>query len=130
VAGLDSETLAPAADYAADEVLRDGGSIHIRAIRPDDRERLREHFHGLSEKSIYFRFFGLKRSLNDAELTRLTNLDFVDHVALAATLRDDRGERFIGVARYIRCPDRSRAEVAFAVLDEHQGRGIGKKKKK
>jgi acyl-CoA synthetase (NDP forming)/RimJ/RimL family protein N-acetyltransferase len=125
VAGLDSETLAPAADYAADEVLRDGGSIHIRAIRPDDRERLREHFHGLSEKSIYFRFFGLKRSLNDAELTRLTNLDFVDHVALAATLRDDRGERFIGVARYIRCPDRSRAEVAFAVLDEHQGRGIG-----
>jgi acyl-CoA synthetase (NDP forming)/RimJ/RimL family protein N-acetyltransferase len=125
VAGLDSEVLTPAAGYAADEVLRDGGSIHIRAVRPDDRERLREHFHGLSEKSIYFRFFGLKRSLNDAELTRLTNLDFIDHVALAATLRDDRCERFIGVARYIRCPDRTRAEVAFAVLDEHQGRGIG-----
>lgn len=125
MADLDSGALAPAAGYAADEVLRDGGSIHIRAVRPDDRARLREHFYGLSERSIYFRFFGLKRSLNDAELTRLTNLDFVDHVALAATLRDDRGERFIGVARYIRCPDRSRAEVAFAVLDEHQGRGIG-----
>ena len=122
---MESAAPEPASGYAADAVLRDGDSIHIRAIRPDDRVRLREHFHGLSEKSIYFRFFGLKRSLNEAELTRLTNLDFIDHVALAATLRDDRGERFIGVARYVRCADRKRAEVAFAVLDEHQGRGIG-----
>ena len=26
--------------YAVEEILRDGGSIHVRAIRPDDRERL------------------------------------------------------------------------------------------
>ena len=114
-----------AAKYAAEEVLRDGGSIHIRAIRPDDRQRLLEHFQGLSERSNYYRFFGLKRTMNQAELARFTQLDFVDHVALVATLGDDRGERIIGVARYIRCADRTRAEVAFAVLDEHQGRGIG-----
>ncbi len=114
-----------AAHYSAEEVLRDGGSIHVRALRPDDRERLLEHFKGLSQQSRYYRFFGLKRSMSDAELVRLTQLDFVAHVGLVATLRDATGERFIGVARYIRGNDPTHAEVSFAVLDEHQGRGIG-----
>jgi acyl-CoA synthetase (NDP forming)/RimJ/RimL family protein N-acetyltransferase len=113
-----------AAHYDADEILRDGGSIHIRAIRPDDRERLLRHFKELSEQSRYNRFFGLKRSLSDAELAQLTDLDFVNHVGLVATLWRDGEERFIGVARYLRGADSQRAEVAFAVVDEHQGRGI------
>lgn len=119
------ETITDAAHYSAEEVLRDGGSIHIRAIRPDDRERLLNHFKGLSQQSIYYRFFGLKRTLTDDELMRMTQLDFIGHVGLVATLRDGDGERFIGVARYIRNPDPTHAEVSFAVLDDHQGRGIG-----
>ncbi len=42
--------------HAADEVLRDGAAIHIRAIRPDDKERLLEHFHALGPRSVYYRF--------------------------------------------------------------------------
>src|SRR5262249_54965361 len=53
-----------------------------------------------------------------------TELDFREHVGLAATLGSGADERFIGVGRYIRS-DPNHAEVAFAVLDEHQGRGIG-----
>lgn len=114
-----------AASYSAEEILRDGGSIHIRAIRADDRERLLRHFNSLSEQSIYYRFFGVKRGLSDRELERMTAVDFVQHVCLVATLRDRDDERFIGVARYVRSTeDAGRAEVAFAVLDEHQGRGI------
>src|SRR5690242_9932938 len=112
-------------DYAVDEILRDGGSIRIRAIRPDDKVRLFEHFSGLSPQSRYQRFFGGKRTLTRDELARLTELDFDTHVGLVATLHDGREERFIGVGRYFRTGDPARAEVAFAVLDEHQGRGIG-----
>lgn len=112
-------------DYAVDEILRDGGSIRIRAIRPDDKVRLFEHFSGLSPQSRYQRFFGGKRTLSREELARLTELDFDTHVGLVATLSDGREEHFIGVGRYFRTSDPSRAEVAFAVLDEHQGRGIG-----
>ncbi|MGH8012463.1 MAG: GNAT family N-acetyltransferase [Candidatus Binataceae bacterium] len=111
--------------YSADEILRDGGSIHIRAIRPEDDALLLEHFSSLSQQSVYYRFFGIKRSLNDAELARLTQLDFDNHVAIVATLRENGRERFIGVGRYVRGTDPARAEVAFAVLDQHQGRGIG-----
>jgi RimJ/RimL family protein N-acetyltransferase len=120
----DCEALLDPANYQVDETLRDGGLTHIRAIRPDDRERLLEHFNSLSEQSVYYRFFGLKHSLSDHELIQLTQLDFVKHVGLVATLHADGHERLIAVARYIRNQDESHAEVAFAVTDAHQGRGI------
>ena len=117
--------LADPARYRVEDIARDGGSILVRAIQPSDKELLSEHFHGLSSQSIYFRFMGIKRDLTDADLKRLTEVDFRDHVGLVATLSDVGRERFIGVGRYIRQPASSRAEVAFAVIDEHQGRGIG-----
>ncbi len=75
-----------AASYAAGEVMRDGRPIRIRAIRPDDKQRLLEHFAHLSPRSVYYRFFGLKRSLDDQDLRRFTELDFVNHVGLVATV--------------------------------------------
>ncbi|MET0153289.1 MAG: GNAT family N-acetyltransferase, partial [Candidatus Binatia bacterium] len=114
--------------FALDAVLRDGGSIHLRAIRPDDKPRLVDHFQRLSARSVYFRFFGSKLRLTDSELRRFTELDFVNHVALVATLVEGGEEHIIGVARYIVLPTKPgeprRAEVAFAVADAHQGRGI------
>ena len=76
---------------------------------------------------MYFRFFGAKKRLSEQELAYFTDLDFVQRVALVATLRVGGDEQIIGVGRYAVLdggPPR-RAEVAFAVADEHQGRGIG-----
>jgi GNAT superfamily N-acetyltransferase len=113
-----------AQNYSVDVKLLDGASIRIRAIRPDDKDRLHEHFKSLSERSVYFRFMGFRRDLSAADLAQLTELDFNDRVGLAATLTEDGRERFIGVGRYIRGASPSRAEVAFAVLDKWQGHGI------
>lgn len=114
--------------------LRDRSAILIRAIRPDDKQRVLGHFSRLSERSVYQRFFGLKKVLTPEDLVHLTELDFVDAVGLAATLGDGdperggEGERIVGIGRYFVEPavpgmPRS-AEVAFAVEDAHQGRGI------
>jgi hypothetical protein len=46
--------------YATDVLLRDGSSIHLRAIRPDDKQRLLALFSRLSPQSVYFRFFQAK----------------------------------------------------------------------
>lgn len=124
--------------YRAAGALRDGTPIIIRAIQPDDDEALREGFRLLSDQTIYQRFFQSKRDLAEHELRYLTQLDFVDHVGLAAVISNPAGEFIIGVGRFVRLGsgragvrgvERDRtpahAEVAFVVGDEFQGQGVG-----
>ena len=44
---------------------------------------------------------------------------------LLGALVDEDGERVVAVANYVRLRDPKLAEAAFAVADEHQGRGVG-----
>jgi acyl-CoA synthetase (NDP forming)/RimJ/RimL family protein N-acetyltransferase len=108
------------AEWDADVVLSDGGTVRVRPIRPDDAVRIVD-FHGRqSPESIYFRYFTPHPRLSDDEVDHLTHVDYVDRMAFVA-LRDDV---MIGVARYDRWPMRSEAEVAFFVDDAHRGRGM------
>jgi acetyl coenzyme A synthetase (ADP forming)-like protein len=115
--------------YAVPEILRDGESVTIRAVRPDDKTRLTDLFQRLSPRSVHLRFFGAKRQLTPKELMRFTELDFVHAAALAAVQRVGDGDRFLAVGQYAEVTDPAaaerRAEVAFMVADEWQGRGIG-----
>jgi succinyl-CoA synthetase alpha subunit/RimJ/RimL family protein N-acetyltransferase len=108
------------AEWDADVVLSDGGTVRIRPIRPDDGARIVD-FHGRqSPESIYYRYFTPHPELSDDEVRHLTHVDYVDRMAFVA-LRDDV---MVAVARYDRWPLRSEAEVAFFVDDAHKGRGM------
>ena len=105
------------------ERLRDGHEILIRPIRPDDREELAAGVHRLSPESRYRRFFTPTSELRAAELSYLTDVDHHDHEALVAV--DPPTGHGVGVARFVRSPDDlERAEVAVAVADSWQGRGV------
>lgn len=106
--------------WEADVVLRDGGTAHLRPIRPDDADRLKRFYSRLSDETIYFRFFSLYRELSARDIERFTVVDHHDRAALIATV----GEEMIGVVRYERV-DADTAEVAFNIEDAHQGRGLG-----
>ena len=113
--------------YAAVVPLSDVGTIQVRAIRPDDRERILDLFHRLTRRTIYFRFHEPKTELSQDELTRYTDLDFEERVALVAVIGSGDAEKIVGVGRYVRVPDADPpcAQLAFAVEDVYQGRGIG-----
>jgi acyl-CoA synthetase (NDP forming)/GNAT superfamily N-acetyltransferase len=115
----DDQTAYPA-HWEADVVLRDGGVVHVRPIRPQDAEAVHVFHAGQSAESIYLRFFAPLPRLSDKEVARFTQVDYVDRVGLVATL----GDAIVGIARYDRLDDGS-AEVAFNISDAHQGRGIG-----
>ena len=107
--------------WEADVVLTDGGTAHLRPIREDDADRLRDFHSRLSKETVYNRFFAYRPTLSNADVARFTTVDHDHRVALVATLHDD----IIGVVRYDRLPGGEDAEVAFVVEDPHQGRGLG-----
>ena len=96
----------------------------MRAIRPEDKERLRVAFARLSARSVYQRFFHPVNELTADDLRRLTEIDFWDHVGIVLSVGAGSDERLIAVGRYVRVVRAGDvAEVAFTVADDYQHRG-------
>src|SRR5262249_48412197 len=74
----------------------------------------------MSDNSRYLRFAGPTTSARAGELETTAAVDLDHHFSVVAEL----GDQIVGVAAYFRTAD-NRAEVAFAVADKQQGRGIG-----
>ena len=114
-------------DYRETALLRDGHPVTLRALRASDKELLRHGFERLSPTSRYRRFLAPKSKLSDAELTYLTELDGLNHFAIAAVATDSDGlEDGLGVARFVRSKvDAHVAEAAITVIDDWQNKGLG-----
>lgn len=119
-----------AKNYSAQETLKNGLQVTIRAIRPDDRERLLAALKELDERTVYLRFFGPKQEFSDQELKEATEVDFVRTVALVTCIQDSAGDKIIGAGRYIafgKTDPPDKAEVAFMVEEDYHGLGIAGK---
>jgi ribosomal protein S18 acetylase RimI-like enzyme len=78
----------------------------------------------MSNESLYRRFFVAKHQVSEKEAEYFLNIDFVNHVALVAIADEDGVPAIVGAGRYV-IVQPGRAEVAFAVVDEYQGQGVG-----
>jgi RimJ/RimL family protein N-acetyltransferase len=112
-----SEALPP--DVGRLRSLRDGTRISVRPIEATDAADLERFHRSLSHETTRLRFFSPHPRLSSRELDRFTSVDHHDREALVMRA----GEQIIAVGRYDRRPDRSEAEVAFVVADDHQGLG-------
>ena len=107
--------------------LEDGRAICIRAVRPDDEERLREGVAQLSDRSRYLRFFTPAPTMPDHVIEKLVDVDGHRHLAWGAILSDDPEDQAIGVVHAVRSDEQSRrAEFAIAVLDDFHGQGLAR----
>jgi GNAT superfamily N-acetyltransferase len=107
-------------------LLKDDTRVTLREIGPEDRERLRAGVHLFSPATLYRRFFAPVTELSEAQLTFLTEVDQVDHIAWGVQDDDHPEIPGLGVGRCVRLPeDRSIAEAAIIVLDSYHGRGLG-----
>jgi len=113
-----------AATYSATDRLRDGRTLEVRALKPSDETEMMAAVGRIGAQSLYRRFMGAKRGFSDKERAFFLNVDFVNHVALAAVLHVDERAVIVGGGRYIVIAP-GVAEVAFGIDDAHQGRGLG-----
>lgn len=92
--------------FSVDDVLKDGTRVTIRAVRPDDRQRLLDAFKLLERDSIYTRFFGARGNPSDAELDRAVNVDFAREVALGRLATSTSASTTASIARKSRSSSR------------------------
>jgi acetate---CoA ligase (ADP-forming) len=104
-----------------DVELRDGSTVRVRPVRPDDHEALVALLRDLSPDARRYRFFG-QVDLEGAARAMALGGGSEDHALVALT---GVPERIIGHAQYLRDPRSPVAEVAFTVADAFQGRGLG-----
>jgi hypothetical protein len=91
---LQQETpIMSAANYFAQEHLRDGRPVKIRALRPDDKTSMLAAIDRTGTESLKRRFFVTKRKFSDMETAFFMNVDFADHVALVAEIKRRRQGR-------------------------------------
>jgi len=106
--------------------LADSSEIDIRPIRPEDEPLLVRFHEGLSQRSVYLRYFHWMKLEQRVEHERLTRMCFIDFnrqmalLALAGTVPE-----IVGVGRLVRHRVEDEAELAVIVRDGFQGRGIG-----
>jgi acetyl coenzyme A synthetase (ADP forming)-like protein len=112
------------APLVRDVILRHGETLRLRAPTAADGDAVVEFFAGLSERSRYLRFHG-STAASPSLVAVFLDPDWQERGSLAGTMGVDGGERIVALASWARLRDPTTAEVAFAVSDAFQGKGIG-----
>ena len=107
-------------EIATDVILRDGSTLRLRPPLAEDADAILAFFESLSDRSRYLRFHGFP-ALGPKLIAPFLEPDWEERGALAGWLDG----RVVALANFVRLRDPRRAEAAFTVADDFQGRGIG-----
>jgi RimJ/RimL family protein N-acetyltransferase len=101
-------------------LLANGQPVDIAPATAADLPRVRAFYERLSPTASHYRFFGSRREVPEQELRRMVTCDVPQRVALLASTAGE----LIGIGEYFADNEKSQAEVAFVVADDHHGEGI------
>jgi len=107
--------------------MRDGRTVILRPIKPEDEPLWLEMFQTFSEESIRLRFFQILKDTPHEVRIRYTNIDYDREIAIVPELNEAGRRRILGVVRVSIEPDGKSGEIAFIVADPWQGLGLGTK---
>ena len=112
--------------YVTQWKLKDGTSVTLRPVKPEDENLFSELFKSFSEETMRFRFFQIIKDATHETLIRYCNIDYDREIAIVAEIQHEK-RRIIGAVRLIREPGGNTGEFAVVVGDEWQGQGLGSK---
>jgi GNAT superfamily N-acetyltransferase len=103
--------------------LRNGKSLTVRFVEPQDAQALQHYFRSLSVRSRYNRFLGGMSELPQSELDHFTHAGERDRFSVIVLMTIDGRESIVGEARY--GIEADNFELGLSVDDRWQGHGIG-----
>jgi len=113
------------AQYEETITASDGERIFVRPIRPDDEPLMRDMFYDFSEQTKYLRYHAALKAMPHNKLQIFCTVDYQTEMALIGLFGNPGEEQVVGVGRYMTDAEQHSAEVAFAVRDEWQRKGLG-----
>ena len=119
------ETTVYPEEFETTMVEKDGTKLLVRPIEPTDEEMLSDMFYDLSDQTIINRFFSMLKSMPHRRLQEFCVIDYEDEMSLVVLHGKRPKQKMVGVGSYHMNPSTKRAEIAFLVADDWQGRGIG-----
>jgi len=115
--------------YAEAWKIKGGPSVTIRPIRPEDEPVMVGFHEGLSERSVYLRYFTplqLQQRVSHSRLLRICFNDYDREIALVAERSLGKGKyEILGVGRMSKLHGSGTAEFAVVVTDKWQNKGLG-----
>ena len=124
-----AHSLVAARDYLVEEervvTLKSGSKVMLRPARGSDAQSMQVMFHRMSSEDVYMRFFRRVSALTYEEAQRLCNVDFEKDVAFVAVSGPRENEEIVGTGAYFLNPSTNLAEVAYMIVPEWQGSGLG-----
>jgi acyl-CoA hydrolase/GNAT superfamily N-acetyltransferase len=102
-----------------------GFKLFLRPVKISDEDLLKDFFYSLSDSSLYRRFISLRRDMPHERLQDFVVIDYTKELIIMAVVGKEASEQIVGVGQYGLNKASHTAEVAFAVRDDYQGKGIG-----
>jgi acyl-CoA hydrolase/GNAT superfamily N-acetyltransferase len=103
-----------------------GQEITIRPAKPVDVRRIQEHFYNLEKEDVISRFFHEKQAFMRDEVEGVSQIDYVKDLTLLALVGEFGFGRVVAVGEYLLDESKNMAEVAFSVIRDYQGMGLGR----
>jgi len=107
------------------QTLNDGTELFFRPVKPTDEAALSEMLYSLSPTSLRTRYMAHTVTFPHKDVQQLTNIDYINNLAIVGTVPGVSGEEIVAIAQYFLDPKTQAAEVAFIVQDEWQQKGMG-----
>jgi len=115
--------------YVSSWVMKNGASVLLRPIRPEDEPLIVKFHETLSDRSVYLRYFyslSLSSRVAHDRLVRTCFVDYDREMAIVAEQRDATGKRrILGVGRLVKAHAKNEGEVAVLISDSCQNLGLG-----
>jgi len=102
-----------------------GVSILFRPVKINDEPLVKDFFYSLSDKSLQRRFMSMRKDIPHKMRQDFVVIDYTKEIVILACDTEEGKEEVVGIGQFIRDEETHTAEVAFAVRDESQNRGIG-----
>jgi len=104
---------------------RSGLKLFFRPVRISDEDLIKDFFYSLSDQSLQRRFMTIRKDIPHKLRQKFVIIDYSHEIVILACVVKNDMEVIVGIGQYVKWDDKNYADVAFAVQDDYQGKGIG-----